>query len=281
MKVKTIWGIIAAIFALVVVILGGTTIGIVVIILAAISLHEFYSVFEQKGHKPVKWVGYLYLILIPFIVFGKVTEPFSITIKATGSMNLYVLLQFVIFACLLSTIVFKFNKHNVVDIALTVFGGYYAVILISYFLLLRYMDKGVYLFFTALVGTVSGDTFALIFGMLWGKKKLIPEVSPKKTVMGSIGAFAGALVFVTAYGIIINAIGVVNIPIYHFAILSILLGGACQIGDLTASAMKRYTGVKDFGKLIPGHGGVLDRIDSLLFCVPIVYYYMRLVVFGG
>lgn len=278
MKLKTLVGIITGIIALVVVLLGGKVMGAVVLILNMIGLWEFYHVFEIKGHRPMKWVGFLYLIVIPFLIFTGISEPITIKIASVGDTNLFAILQYIIIAILLTMIVVEHSKYNVIDAAITVIGGYYVVYLSGFFLLLRYMEKGVFLFFIALIGTVSSDTVAQIFGSQWGKKKLIPEVSPKKTVMGSIGAFVGPLIFVVLYGFIINRVGVVNIPIYHFIILALLLGAGAQIGDLTASAMKRYTGVKDFGKIIPGHGGILDRIDSLLFCVPMVYYYIRLLV---
>ena len=143
----------------------------------------------------------------------------------------------------------------------------------SSFPLLRY-KAGVFCSYCT-GGTVS-STQQQVFGVKW-ERKLIPEVSPKKTVIGSFGAFVGPLIFVVLYGYIINRLGYVNIKLYHFVILAILLGAGAQIGDLAASAMKRYANVKDFGKLIPGHGGVLDRIDSLLFCVPMVYYYLRFI----
>ncbi|HHT92466.1 MAG TPA: phosphatidate cytidylyltransferase [Clostridiaceae bacterium] len=277
MKVKTIAGFITAIVALVIVILGGTTMGVVLLFLNIIGLYEFYHIFELKGHKPIKWVGLLYIPLIPFIFINNISEPLTIKIAGTKDINLFTFIQYVVMALLLVIIVVRHKKHNIIDAAITVMGGYYVVFLSSFFLLLRYKESGVFLFFIALVGTVSSDTAAQVFGVKWGKKKLIPEVSPKKTVIGSFGAFVGPLIFVVLYGYIINRLGYVNIKLYHFVILAILLGAGAQIGDLAASAMKRYANVKDFGKLIPGHGGVLDRIDSLLFCVPMVYYYLRFI----
>lgn len=275
MKIKTIAGFITALIALVIVLIGGKTMGVVILLINIIGLWEFYHIFEQKGHKPVKWVGLLYILTIPFIFLNNVSEPLTITLSGIKDINLFTFVQYIIMALLLTVIVIQHRKYNILDAAITVLGGFYVVFLSSFFLLLRYKEAGVYLFFIALVGTVSSDTAAQVFGVLWGKKKLIPEVSPKKTVMGSVGAFVGPLVFVVLYGYIINRFGVVNINLIHFVVLAILLGAGAQIGDLAASAMKRYADVKDFGKLIPGHGGILDRIDSLLFCVPMVYYYLR------
>lgn len=277
MKTKTIVGFIIAFLALVIVIIGGKTMGIVVLALSALGLWEFYHIFENKGLQPIKWVGLIYLPVIVFIALFGESEPLTITIKQIGEMNLFTFLQYLAIAVVLTITVIRHEKHNIVDGAITILGGFYVVFLSSYFLLLRYMDAGVYLFFIALVGTVSSDTFAQVFGVAWGKKKLIPELSPNKTIVGSLGAFVGPMIFVVIYGYIINMIGVVNIRMVHFFILSILLGAGAQIGDLTASAMKRYANVKDFGKIFPGHGGVLDRIDSLLFCVPMVYYYLRFI----
>ena len=115
-------------------------------------------------------------------------------------------------------------------------------------------------------------------GLLWGKKKLIPAISPKKTVAGSIGSVVGSTVAVTIYGLILHYTNAMAHPVsvLHFAVLGLLMGVSSQIGDLSASAIKRYCGIKDFGKLIPGHGGILDRFDSMLFNLPIVYCYIQL-----
>ena len=109
-----------------------------------------------------------------------------------------------------------------------------------------------------------------------GKIKLCPRISPKKTVEGALGGIVGSVVFSSISGIIINKLGM-DIRIIHFVITGLLCGIASEVGDLAASYIKRYTGIKDFGNIIPGHGGVLDRFDSILFTAPVIYYYFVLI----
>ena len=114
------------------------------------------------------------------------------------------------------------------------------------------------------------------------KRKLLPSVSPKKTVAGSVGGFLGNIILITIIGaVLIYSDTYTGMALYHYIILGALIGIVAQVGDLVASAIKRYAGVKDFGKIIPGHGGILDRIDSYIFTVPVVYYYLLLFGIGG
>ena len=183
---------------------------------------------------------------------------------------------------LLSLIVFLHEKYNIADAAITIFGGFYVMFFISYFVKIRDLDGGVYLFFLALVGAVATDTFAYFIGKAIGKKKLIEAISPHKTVAGSVGGFVGNILVLTIYGIVLWYTGAYRgLPIYHYAIIGAVTGVVSQIGDLAASAIKRYVGIKDFGKIIPGHGGILDRIDSYLFAIPVVYYYLLFCGIGG
>jgi phosphatidate cytidylyltransferase len=109
-----------------------------------------------------------------------------------------------------------------------------------------------------------------------GKVKLCPKVSPKKTVEGALGGIVGSVALSTLSGIIFNNLGV-DIKIIHFVVSGFLCGIASELGDLAASYIKRYTGIKDFGNLIPGHGGILDRFDSILFTAPVIYYYFTII----
>ncbi|HSH36827.1 phosphatidate cytidylyltransferase, partial [Schnuerera sp.] len=114
------------------------------------------------------------------------------------------------------------------------------------------------------------DTFAYLTGSLFGKNKLCPKLSPKKTVEGSIGGIIGSiiltLIFVKYYGLF---------PIWKFFLLAFLGSIIAQLGDLNASKIKRVTGIKDYGFIMPGHGGILDRFDSILFTAPFVYYFVN------
>jgi phosphatidate cytidylyltransferase len=110
-----------------------------------------------------------------------------------------------------------------------------------------------------------------------GKINYVPKLAPKKTIEGSIGGLIGSTLSCGIYGVILNKIGV-NIPIFNFFLIGLFSGLFCQFGDLAASSIKRYVNVKDYSNLIPGHGGILDRFDSILFSSVIVYYYISIVI---
>jgi phosphatidate cytidylyltransferase len=129
-----------------------------------------------------------------------------------------------------------------------------------------------WLFFAVSINWV-GDSAALYSGKLFGKHKLAPLVSPKKTWEGALGS----ALFSTVYGVLLLSKGVPNTPPVQAAVLSFLACAAGQIGDLAESAMKRGAGVKDSGHMLPGHGGWLDRLDSTLFSMPVVAFYLYLV----
>ncbi len=282
MKTRVISAIFIGAIALIAILLGGYILTGLVLLFAVIGLHEFYSAFENKDYKPVKIVGCLYILYILAFFFTKwlTVTPLNITVSSlNSSANMYSFLQYLIIAAILCAAVFTYPKHNAADMAITVFGGYYVVVCFSYLLFLRNIPGGKYLLLIALLGCVASDSFALFSGMLFGKKKLCPKLSPNKTVAGSIGAFVGCTATLVIFGLVMQLTGLYNaIPIYHYAILGVLIGGLAQIGDLSASAMKRYTGIKDFGNLIPGHGGILDRCDAYLIVVPFVYYYVNIFV---
>lgn len=145
----------------------------------------------------------------------------------------------------------------------------YGAFLPGHFLLLRAQPQGLALLFLVLLGTWATDTGAYFIGTRWGRHKLAPVISPNKSVEGAIGGILLAAL-VTQY---VNSR--LQIGLLPGWFLGIVIGVAAAVGDLFESALKREAGVKDSGWILPGHGGVLDRIDSLLFTVPIVYYLTR------
>ena len=153
-------------------------------------------------------------------------------------------------------------------------GAFFFAILIPYFLSsfirIRQLELGKELILLPLVVAFTSDAFALFAGMLFGKHKLAPELSPKKTIEGSIGGFAGAIICTLIYGLVLQLS-------FHCRVnylLLVLYGGVgsaiSQLGDLSFSYIKRQYHLKDFGNIFPGHGGVLDRFDSVIFCAPLM-----------
>lgn len=138
-------------------------------------------------------------------------------------------------------------------------------------------SAGILLLGAACVYACIADTFAYTGGRLFGKRKLCPEISPKKTVAGSLFSFlGGALAGVLMYFIAVYWAGVTEIALGHWLAIGVLCGGAAQIGDLIASMLKRFCGVKDFGTYIPGHGGIMDRMDSILICMVVILIYTQI-----
>ncbi len=148
-------------------------------------------------------------------------------------------------------------------------GLSYIALLLAHFVLMRRMDAGRFLILFTLVAVYFGDTTAFYVGRAYGKRKLAPHISPGKTVEGGLGAVAGSV----AGAVISKFIFFPQLPLPHAFLLGGIAGAIGQLGDLWESLLKRSAHVKDSGALIPGHGGLLDRIDSVLFAAPVVYYY--------
>jgi phosphatidate cytidylyltransferase len=131
------------------------------------------------------------------------------------------------------------------------------------------MEDGIMWVFFILVLAFSGDIAAFYVGKTIGKRKLIPEVSPGKTIEGTVGLFIGSIAGCVLFKVLLYP----SLPLIHVIILGFLGGVIGQLGDLCESAIKRASGVKDSGDILLGHGGLLDRLDCLIFIVPFVYYY--------
>ena len=171
---------------------------------------------------------------------------------------------------LLTVAVLTAGKLKFSTVAEVVIGVVYATVGFTSIALLRRIPDGEYLFGMIFVAAWMTDTMAYFTGRLMGKHKLCPEISPKKTVEGSIGGIVFCALSFMLYGFIVNKISGMT-PSYLMLFLSgLLLSVVSQIGDLAASLIKREHGVKDYGKLMPGHGGVMDRFDSILAVAPIL-----------
>jgi len=166
------------------------------------------------------------------------------------------------------------EEIDMTPVGRVVLGILYIPLLMSHFILMRQAPEGVLWVFFTLVLAFSGDTAAYYVGRKLGRRKLLPRVSPGKSVEGTLaliaGSIAGALVF--------RQLFFPMIPWMHAAVLGFVGSIVGQLGDLFESALKRSAGVKDSGVLLPGHGGILDRLDCLMFIAPLVYYYQALVI---
>lgn len=274
LKIRVISATVGIIILVAIMSLGPEVLGVGISILALIGIHEFYNSVSNAGNRPVRVIGYI--SCIPLFLTG-ISGGFNWVNTYLNTSNLtgiFFLCLFIIILVLFSLIVFLHERYNIVDIAITLFGAAYVVFLFSFIILTRNLKNGILFVWLIFIGAWATDTFAYFTGKFLGKNKVLPVISPKKTLEGTIGGVIGTIAVTAVYGIlIINRSFSYYIPIYHFIIIGALSGLISQIGDWGASAIKRYVKIKDYGNVMPGHGGILDRFDSILFTAPIVYFY--------
>ena len=241
--------------------LGGLPLKLFTIVLSALGMYEFYKALKEKDFNPIDWIGYILLAL--YYIFDN---------------NFETLMFLVILGTFISLIMPVINlKYTFVDVAITLLGFLYVGIFFSFIYLVNSKNGGEFYVWLIFVGSWLTDTAAYYAGRFFGKKKLCPKVSPKKTVEGSLGGILGAIVGCLIVGLIAKQY-IAIISLYHFAIIGALCGVFSQFGDLVASSVKRYVGIKDYSNLIPGHGGILDRFDSILFSGVVVFFYLSFVI---
>ncbi|MEG0133746.1 MAG: phosphatidate cytidylyltransferase [Clostridium sp.] len=244
--------------------LGGYYLKISVVLLSLGGMYEFYRVSRISGYKPVATVGYI-LCLAYYMYIG---NGFNLAI----AVNVFILVVF-----LLMILPVINTERNFIDIGLTILPCFYVAVFFSFILLLSMEKNGNYFVWLIFISSWCCDTMAYYFGRYLGKRKLVPKVSPKKTVAGGIGGLLGSVLGCTIFGYIISRYGI-NVQLYHYVWIGVLGGVFGQCGDFVASSIKRHTGVKDYSNLIPGHGGILDRFDSILLVSVVVYYYINIFV---
>ena len=184
------------------------------------------------------------------------------------------LLVFVITATLLCYLLSKQDlSQSLVDVSVLIFGMLYIGFLLGHLLLIRSLPDGIFLVFFVILVTWAGDTGAYYAGVSLGRTALAPRISPKKTIEGLVGGCLLAVVI----ALVARAWFIPSFTILDALVLGVLLTAAGLMGDLSESMFKRGAGVKDSGGVIPGHGGMLDRLDSLLLTAPTYYYYVTLV----
>jgi len=247
---------------IVLVVMGGLWLQVGLGIVIIIGLYEFYGSFGKRNI--MQWFGMAYALLFMIFLGQGYSWP-----------GFYVELHLMIAAFPLLVMILLVLRHKAVkapECMIVIFGFFYVAVLMSTIFLTTQITDRQYLVWLAFLSAWGCDTGAYAFGKTLGKRKLVRELSPNKTVAGAIGGGLTAAVLCGIYGGIMAYLGFAG---DNAIIICVIIGGlggiAAQFGDLSASAIKRYTGKKDFGSIIPGHGGVLDRFDSILFTAPLVY----------
>jgi len=266
MKTRIISALAAIVLLAVVVYLGRTAIGLAVFVLALIAIYEFGKALERGSFRPVFSLGYISCLPLLYLAIEDILPKMALMEVAIG--------VFLLLTVLFCVVLFSDGKYSITDIALTLFGVFYVVFLFSFVTLTRNMEKGHLYIWLIFIGAWATDTFAFFTGVSIGKTKILPKISPKKSLEGCIGGVVGCIFSMMLFGWIFQSS--MEVSIIHFAVLGLICGVISQIGDWSASSVKRMVGIKDYGNIMPGHGGVLDRLDSILFVAPAVYFYINL-----
>ena len=264
---RTITGVIALPILAVILIFSNTIImDIFTAIIACISMYEYFHCFKStKKANPSQYLGYIFCILIAFTHF------------VDERLLAYIMVLIIPFSlvALFTELVLSKGEKNIKDIAVTMLGIYYIPLMIIYLSLIRDMDldqglNGKILIWFVLIASWGSDVFAYFIGRHFGKHKLT-KISPNKTIEGAVAGIVGAILLGILFAVLCNTIWNVGINYLVIAIIMAILSAVGQIGDLAASSIKRYCEIKDFSELIPGHGGMLDRIDSIIFVLPFAF----------
>jgi phosphatidate cytidylyltransferase len=240
---------------------GGLPLFAAVVVTAVIGIDEIFRAFSRVKADFSKITGYLGSLLFLFLVYY------------IGDTAIPAVLFLVMFILLVQYVV-TYPQLDFKGVGVTLFVSIYLGLFFSFVFLLRQMDKGFFFLLLAFLLAWANDVGGYLVGNLWGKRKLAAALSPNKTREGSVGGLC--LSVITA--VIAFFIASVPVNLIKVVALGLVAGFAGQIGDLVASAIKRQTGIKDYGSILPGHGGVLDRFDSFLLIAPLVYYYLVLFI---
>lgn len=249
----------------------GLVFALAVAIFSILGASELYRAVQRQNGEPTEFIGYIACVVFQFAAWKNAGRVFEAYMPAV-----FVVL---LIAALLAELVKK-RSHPLLNVGATLLGAVWVGWMLSYLTLIRCTNlpgitprvpnttPGEWLVVFVVGATWLSDTGALFTGRVFGRHKLAPNISPSKTWEGSIGG----LVVSVAWGLIFGHW--IHFDAFHAVTLALLCGVFGQVGDLCESALKRDLGLKDFGVFFPGHGGVLDRVDSLLFAAPLAYYYL-------
>lgn len=256
---RLISGVLLVIVAIIVVSSGGSILFFTTGMISLIGLYELYHVMKIEKSS-LGMIGYLTVISYYGLLWFDGQQ--YITLMAIAALML-----------MMSLYVFTFPKYRLEEVTLSFFGVFYVSVMLSYLYQLRTMSDGNYLVWLVFISSWGCDTCAYCVGMLFGKHKLAPVLSPKKSIEGAVGGVIGAAMLGFLYAAVFGKnMNEVTNPQIACAVACTIASMISQVGDLAASAIKRNHNIKDYGHLIPGHGGILDRFDSMLFTAPAIFF---------
>ncbi len=270
-RTRLLSGILLVAIALAVFIAGGSLLALVIFFISIVAYQELTTACKVRGEKmepssPVK-VG-LGMTLVYYAAIG-----LALARDLTFAYQAMVIVIAVAFLGFLFVYVFTFPKYHANQIMSAMFSFLYGPVMLSFLYLLREgFEDGIYLIWFVFLASWGCDTCAYCVGVLIGKHKMTPKLSPKKSVEGAIGGVLGAAILFTLYThFVINVYSGITLSLPLAAVLGAAGALVSMVGDLAASAVKRDHDIKDYGKLIPGHGGIMDRFNSVIVAAPIIF----------
>lgn len=259
MKTRVLSGLIM-LPLLVLLLLGGYVLFAACLLIGIMGVREFYNGFRAMGVKPSFTIAVAAAVVL-----------YAVELFGDGRVEWYMLWSF---AVVVASLLYLFDiEHRKLEDAMATITGIFYVVFFSFHVTLVEQTQYGLMVWLIVITAFGTDIMAYFSGYLLGKHKLCPHISPKKTIEGSVGGVIGSVVLSGLFGYFF-----MDDVLVHCMIIGVLGGIISQFGDLTASVFKRKLGIKDYGNLIPGHGGILDRFDSVLFTGPMVYYYIVLVM---
>lgn len=258
-KTRLLSGIVLVALSIALIVCGGDVLLLSTLAISLIGMFELYRVFKIEK-SVVAIIGYLAAIAL----YGNIR--FNFLKESVALVMIFMIL-------LMFAYVFTYPKYNANQISVAFFGMFYVAAMLSYVYRIRTLKNGLYLAFLVFLCSWGCDTCAYCFGKLFGKHKMSPKLSPKKSIEGAIGGILGSALLTALYlWIFSKKMNMMPVEILVLSIIAAVAAFISMIGDLTASAIKRNYEIKDYGKLIPGHGGIMDRFDSMIITAPIIYY---------
>lgn len=263
---RLVSGIILMILTVAVMAAGGNILFAVVMVISLIGLFELYKTVGI--HKSLMgFVAYLGSLAFDVLILWNLEQ--TVMHLIIGLLMAFLILY-----------VLAYPRYHSEHVTMAFFGIFYVTVMLSYVYRVRMLEDGHLLVWLIFIGAWGSDTCAYCVGMLIGKHHLpakLAALSPKKSIEGCIGGIAGAALLGFFYALAVkNGIAGVETPEVTFAVIGGASSIISQLGDWTASAIKRNHNIKDYGNLIPGHGGILDRFDSIIFTAPVVYFLAEL-----
>ena len=258
-KTRLLSGILLVIIALATIISGGDVLFATLLMISFIGMTEIYRVLEISGTL-LGGAGY-------------VAAAVYYLLLRMNRTDMVVMLAIAFLIVLMMVYVFTYPKYRSEQVMLAFFGLFYVAFMLSYVYQIRMLPQGAFIVWLVFICSWGSDTCAYCVGMLIGKHKMAPKLSPKKSIEGAVGGVVGAALLGAAYAAIMNrTMAGADAGVIQYALIGAVGALISMVGDLAASAIKRNHDIKDYGNLIPGHGGILDRFDSVIFTAPIIYY---------